>query len=298
MNRNAENYGVPFRVENTPRDEQALETQFSSQTLRIERELPYASNSPLQRLDLVLPEKTPSPAPILVFIHGGAWISDDKADYAWAGLTFASQGIAVALFNYQLSTTPGLHHPVHAQDLASLILYLSERGDHFGFDPRQIFISGHCAGAHMGAVLASSPPMLNALGVAKRFWPKGYIGLSGIYDIPQLSARYPRYRDWFLTKVFSADESKWLGASPSQFKYANKEPWLLIHSAADELVEPKQTEDFAVVLKKQGVPTRVLRLEGLSHEGTARSLFSSDTPGVSSILSFIRETELQQKLTN
>jgi acetyl esterase/lipase len=41
--------------------------------------LPYAGNSPFQCLDLYYPEKGDSPFPLILAIHGGAWMMCDKA---------------------------------------------------------------------------------------------------------------------------------------------------------------------------------------------------------------------------
>jgi acetyl esterase/lipase len=37
-------------------------------------DLPYAHQSPTQKLDIYLPEKGDGPFPVIFVIHGGAWI--------------------------------------------------------------------------------------------------------------------------------------------------------------------------------------------------------------------------------
>ncbi|KAI7861238.1 Alpha/Beta hydrolase protein [Spinellus fusiger] len=51
-------------------------------------------------LDLYTPDGT-SDKPVIVFIHGGAWISEDKAEYANLGYGWAELGHTVALVNYR-----------------------------------------------------------------------------------------------------------------------------------------------------------------------------------------------------
>jgi len=42
--------------------------------------LPYCSDSPAQKLDIYLPPASEGPFPIILAIHGGAFLSGDKAD--------------------------------------------------------------------------------------------------------------------------------------------------------------------------------------------------------------------------
>src|SRR5687768_14399202 len=43
------------------------------------RDLPYATDSAALKLDLYLPEKADGALPLIIWVHGGAWLSGDKA---------------------------------------------------------------------------------------------------------------------------------------------------------------------------------------------------------------------------
>jgi hypothetical protein len=43
-------------------------------------DIPYASLSPAQKLDIYLPDEGEGPFPVIVWIHGGAFMGGDKAD--------------------------------------------------------------------------------------------------------------------------------------------------------------------------------------------------------------------------
>jgi len=43
-------------------------------------DVPYASQSPKQKLDIYLPEEGDGPFPVIVAIHGGAWALGNKRD--------------------------------------------------------------------------------------------------------------------------------------------------------------------------------------------------------------------------
>ena len=51
-----------------------------------------------------------SPAPVLVFIHGGYWRALDKADHSFLAPSFNAAGAAVVVPNYALCPTVGIEH--------------------------------------------------------------------------------------------------------------------------------------------------------------------------------------------
>jgi acetyl esterase/lipase len=100
------------------------------------RDIPFtAEPHPQTQLDLYLPKTPDQPPPLIVYIHGGAWVDRDKkgtsqflfssicsslnsecTDYEHLGRLWASQGVAVAVINYRLSPkekNASPQHPIH-----------------------------------------------------------------------------------------------------------------------------------------------------------------------------------------
>lgn len=220
-----------------------------NQTVEIKRDINYAmSAGPERAYDLYLPTTGDPNRPLLIFIHGGAWQSGDKKDYEGMGKAFANAGIAVAVVNYQLS--PKVQHPKHIEDVAFAYGHLANNVQ--GFDPKRIFVMGHSAGAHMCGLMAADPDMLMRVGTNKDHYPKGMIGLEGIYDIPNLVKVWPAYKDGFIEKAFGK-EIQWVAASPARYPLRLKRPWLLVHASGDELVDMDQTKHFVDQLKMQEI---------------------------------------------
>ena len=70
--------------------------------VKVLRDLQYVEDGhERHRLDLYLPEKAEGRLPVVVWIHGGAWMAGSKEGCPAA--PFASQGCAVASINYRLS---------------------------------------------------------------------------------------------------------------------------------------------------------------------------------------------------
>lgn len=236
---------------------------------------------PLQVLDLYS-AKTAKPAPLLVFIHGGAWISGSRAHYSHLGQFFPSKGISVALVDYRLSSTAtdnSLRHPEHVKDGAKAVRWLFANAAKLGVDPKRVFLSGHSAGAHLIALLGVNGTYLPEFNQVA-----GYIGMAGIYDIPVLVKRFPTYRDWFLIPAFGERSTEWGKASPNLTKIESKRPWLLIQSDDDRLIDRPQTELFAKTLTAAGASAKALYVQGFDHDSVVATIGRASDPITSAIL--------------
>lgn len=202
----------------------------------------------------------------IVFLHGGAWQSGDKADYDNLVKTFASQHVKVIAANYRLSNVA--QHPAPIDDLEKTLA---------GIKDDKIVLMGHSAGAHMIAFwnTAHANPRV-----------RGFIGIEGIYDIPSLIKVWPGYKDWFITKEFGGPE-KWAAASPTQLKMKSRVPWLVIQSEKDELVDVKQSTDFVESLRRQLIPAELVKLKAESHFGAIKSLEDPSSEASKAVMKFI-----------
>lgn len=219
--------------------------------------------------------------PLVVFVHGGAWKGGTRKAYGAVAAALQKRGIAAASVDYRLS--PRVQHPAHAEDVARAIAWLSANAEKQGYDPKRIFVVGHSAGAHIAATLATDPRLL---ALAK---PAGFVGLEGIYDLPNLAARWPSYPDWFLKGAFG-DPKGWPAASPTRAEVASKAPWLLVHSTGDELVDPSQTDDFARHLRDAGVAVERLRPAGKGHDEVVEGLGAPDDEVTKALVAFVEKT--------
>jgi acetyl esterase/lipase len=239
-----------------------------------------ADGNEKHKLDLYLPSGAKNPR-LLVFVHGGAWISGDKSQYKELGRFFSSRGVATAVVNYRLSRDPAVRHPDHITDVVDAIGWLEAHSRDYGYDRGHTFLLGHSAGAHMAAVLTAHPGMLKGAKMA------GYIGLEGIYDLVALNKTFPTYHDWFLATAFGP-ESGWRAASPTGLPVRSKTPWLVLHSTLDELVDEPQARLWAAHLRDAGVTAQLVVRDFGKHFDTVGSLEGKTTPDLGTrILDFV-----------
>ncbi|KAL1680940.1 Alpha/Beta hydrolase protein [Schizophyllum commune] len=223
-------------------------------------DLQYAGvDDPFRSYDLYLPADKAEGAdlPVIIFVHGGAWRSEDKRDHRpLAEELVRRTNASVAVPNYRLSPrTPPLHHPAHAEDLLTFLIHLHDVGYQTAsgtLSRTRWYLVGHSCSAHMIAsiLLDSSkatpsltppPAVLNAV--------RGIVFSEGIYDINSLLAKWPDYGKWFIWDAFGqqADYANYSVAAYPLRKTGAR--WYLLHSHADTLVDIGQTEAMGAHLR-------------------------------------------------
>ncbi len=156
-------------------------------------DMPYATRSDSQRLNLFLPETGPGPFPTLIFFHGGAFWGGARGDfqssYALPGIF---RGYAVASVDYRLSGEAQFPLPVH--DAKAAVRFLRENADRLALDPGRFAVMGNSAGAYLAAMVAMTP----GIGALEDLSPgcpgadtsvRAMVGLFGVYDL-EAQSRY------------------------------------------------------------------------------------------------------------
>ena len=84
------------------------------------------------------------PRPLLIYIHGGGWLTGDKSKKGPAFQPFLDRGISVAAINYRLTPENPLPAPVH--DAARAIQFLRSKANQWNIDTKHIALTGPSAG--------------------------------------------------------------------------------------------------------------------------------------------------------
>jgi arylformamidase len=162
------------------------------------RDVPYQAlpgvAPALQALDLY-PPCASGAAPVVIWVHGGAWAVGDKAN----GMTdkialFNQAGYLLVSVNYRLSPDddrlePGrVRHPDHVEDVAAAIAWVADHAASYGGDPSRLAILGHSAGAHLVALVATDGQYLAAHGRSPALLRAVGSFDTEAYDIPRTMA--------------------------------------------------------------------------------------------------------------
>lgn len=207
---------------------------------------------PRQRLDFT--PATRDYAPLVLFIHGGAWSFGDKRIAAHMAAHFTGQGYAFASINYRL--VPDASVERQAEDVAAALASLIDRGR------PAVLLIGHSAGAHLAALVGTDPRYLAAhrlsLGAIG-----GVVLLDGAgYDVPrQMAAAGPLLRRVYVN-AFGTDETVQRRLSPLAHAAApNAAEFLILHVASRE-DSRSQSEALAAALRAARTPAEVEAVDG------------------------------------
>ena len=182
--------------------------------------IPYGDDS-LQFGNLRLP-KRPGPHPVLLFIHGGCWLSQYNITHAAPfEQALADSGYAVWSIEYRRTGNPGGGWPGTFSDIAKGADFLREIAPRYALDLNRLIASGHSAGGEFALWLASRNkiPRESPLYVADPIRVHGVLGLAPAPDLEGLHA----------SGVCNNVINRLMGGSPVEFadRYAAASPMQL-----------------------------------------------------------------------
>lgn len=246
--------------------------------LEVHRGITYIASEDL-KLDVYAPANA-SHAPVVVFFYGGAWQDGKRQWYRWAGKTLAEHGLVTVVPDYR--KYPRVKLDGFMQDAARAVAWTRDHAAEFGGDPSDMFLMGHSAGAHIGALLSTDARWLHRVGMRPRQL-RGFIGLAGPYDFLPLRAKV--YID-----MFGHTQARQERSQPVAFVNGDEPPMLLLQGGDDSVVAPDNALSLAAALRKHGETVRDHVYAGVTHAGLLLSLsrpFRGKAPALHDALGFI-----------
>lgn len=243
----------------------------------VRRDLEYARvGEHSLRLDLHLPAGGTAAAPLIVWVHGGAWRSGSKKDMPLAPLV--ARGWAVASVDYRL--TPVAPFPANVHDLKAAIRFLRARRADYGLATERIAIAGSSAGGHLAALVGVSnrhPELEGEVGTDRGESSAiqaivSFYGASNLESILRQSTPYGlgvRIPALQLLLRGQPEEKPALArlASPVAHVDAGDPPLLLIHGDQDPQMPVAQALEFLGAYERAGLRARFVPIHGGVHGG-------------------------------
>lgn len=203
------------------------------------------------QLDFYKRSDLESPAPLLIFLHGGSWKKGNRTDMLPLMIDFARHGYMTATVSYRLDG-----YPRCVEDVCDAVTWFFEHGDEYGYDTARIGIVGASAGAHLAMLAAYGwqHKKDGAHATGDRHRVKAVVDIFGPVDLTTDFARSSTGAAWFIGKPYSDVPERYAEASP--ILYADKEapPTMIIHGTSDELVPDSQADQLHQRLDSAGVP--------------------------------------------
>jgi acetyl esterase/lipase len=208
---------------------------------------------------------TAAPAPLLVFVHGGGWISGDLTMYADEAVWAAEQGMASACISYRLAP---LHtFPAAVADVQAFMRHAATASKELGIDPTRVVVVGNSAGGYLAAMAGLCPHDFGTDGAAVR--PSAVVSLSGISDLrdPDMASEpiAMTFVEQFMGGTFAELQESYGLASPVAYVDRGSPPFLVVHGDDDEIVPVAQSRQLVAALRAAGVETTYHELPGEGH---------------------------------
>jgi arylformamidase len=234
-------------------------------------------------------------APLVIFIHGGGWSIGDKGnDRSDKAGFYTGKGYAYATLNYRL--VPEAKPDGQAADIADAIAWLRRDAARLGFDPDQIILMGHSAGAHLAALVSSDPRYLAKAGVPMGAI-RGTVLLDGAgYDVAAQMADKGNRVQRMYDAAFGADPAYQKQVSPITHAAApNVSSWLLLH-VASRADSGAQSAALGAALGKAGARATVTAVPDSSHMSVNRDAGVAGSFVAQQIEAFMKEAGVQARM--
>jgi acetyl esterase/lipase len=235
--------------------------------VRFEPDIAFLAEGRKEKADLYLPAMLPKGqnVPAVVIIHGGGWTGGDKraAREINIGTNLALRGYVGMSINYALSHDGKVTWPQYLHDAKTAVRWLRKHADRLQIDSEHIGVIGGSAGGNIAAMLAVTGPAdgLDPAGPYGEFSCRVQCAVD-LYGPAELM----EYHDVkMLGKTRAEAPELYRAASPTTYADKSDPPILIMHGTADTTVALSQSEIFAAVLKKAGVPHELVIIEGAPH---------------------------------
>ena len=227
------------------------------------------------RLDIYLPPKGKGPVPLIVFIHGGGWMVNDKyADIGYMQNTLSeilNNGYAIASIDYRFATQAIF--PAQIQDCNSAVSFLYDNAKKYGFDKENFALMGFSAGGHLAALQGlSDNNQINDFfmsDASREFSFKAVVDFYGPSELTSLnSSEDPIAPEAILlgaTPITRPDLAKI--ASPVNYIDKNDPPFLIIHGENDDQVPNRQSKLLSGWLTVSDVENELIIVPEAPHYG-------------------------------
>jgi acetyl esterase/lipase len=271
---------VACLITHTKAQPPAVQNIFPTGTI-VHRDLPYANDTSKKHLlDIYLPQNASSNTPLVAWIHGGAWMMNDKyADMSYMKNTvrgFIEKGYALASIDYRFSTEAVF--PAQIQDCNQALEYLYQHAGQYKLNRNRIALIGFSAGGHLASLLALSnnnsvnefdPPGIKThfkiKCVLDFYGPSDFVILGASPDTSINNARNPVSILLGALPLERPDLAK--RASPVTYVDKNDPPFLIVQGEKDQSVPYTQSKLLSSWLTLAGVKNQLIIVPNAPHYG-------------------------------
>lgn len=244
--------------------------------------------------------------PVVLYIHGGAWIDGYRDWYTFTAESFTdTMDYVTVVGNYRLTSDEvfpaslcptrdsempaadqkAAWYPDDIRDCADALQWTVDHAAEFGGDPDKIFVFGHSAGGHLAALLATHDDFASL-----RPHIRGLISMSGAYSLQDLN-QVVFSQAMAITFGTATDAAVLDEASPATYVVAGMDlpPFLVLYADDDLPSLVPEALAFSTKLEQLGYAVETELLEGYDHVSEMQAIESPSAAPTARIIRFIEE---------
>ena len=238
------------------------------------KDLAYAEKSPAEKLDLYLPAKKNTPAPLVIWIHGGGFTVGDKHSMPRRDFgpppkpagrfgpfqiqvpdvsALVAKGYAVVSLNYRLASSFLDGVLPAAQDGKAAVRFLRANSSKYNLDPNRFAVWGNSAGGYMAAIIGVT-------GDQSTIFDDSTLGNAGVSSAVQACVVWYGAEDRLPTQLNIATYLPSAKALPV---------FRIVNGDADQIISVSQAQRLYYALMKAHAKATLTILPGVGHEDPA-----------------------------
>lgn len=245
---------------------------FREPGVEVLRNVAYAPHGTRTQLDIYRPtQRPPGGCPVLLQIHGGAWMFGSKNEQGLPLMNYlASQGWICFAINYRLA--PSQPFPTQIEDCKKALQWIRREGKEYGANPEFVAVSGGSAGGHLAALVGMTGESELFSDGSGDTSIQAMVPFYGLYD---LVPRGEQPNDELVIglldqRLFHQSPEQnpelWESACPINYLDQPLPPAMIIHGQIDSLVPLSTAQNFVAQLSAQSTnPVVYLELPGTEH---------------------------------
>lgn len=240
---------------------------------KVERDVVYGEPGGFKLLMDIYRPDTPGPHPGVILIHGGGWLGGSKEGYQATGPMLARNGYVACSINYRLA--PQFPYPAAFDDCQRAVRWIRAHAKEYDVNPKRVGAMGDSAGGHLVGLIGVRDTRDNSDKELSRFSsrPDAVVGNYGAYELVrmwQIEMAHKPLTAW-LGGPPEGHEEVYRITSPVSMVTRKSPPFLIVHGNKDMVNPEEQSHLFHEALRKKGVDSTLLILDGVGHGWPADS---------------------------
>jgi acetyl esterase/lipase len=241
------------------------------QSATVQRNITYCTTGGVDlKMDIYPPAAgSKAPAPVVVYVHGGSWVSGDKAEIGLGAVDLNARGYLVVSVNYRLA--PQYKWPAQIEDVKCALRSLRAHASAYNIDPNRIGVWGSSAGGHLAALagLITKSAGFDTQGgyLDQSSSVQAVVDMFGPTDF--LAYRPDRLSNGLGQTVFGYVQGGPVDvltkASPVTYVSKDAPPFLILQGDSDKLVPPSQSQELNDKLLAAGASSTLVLVKNAGH---------------------------------